>query len=67
MGTAILIRAIHATGNAFVITATFTYCAIEYDQAVGQVFVSRQFSPIFRHFSVQHQTENTYHQYHHGL
>ena len=38
--TAIMIRAVHATGNACVITSTFTYCAIEYDQAVGQIFVS---------------------------
>jgi len=36
--TAVLIRAVHATGNAFVITATFTYCAIEFDKAVGQIF-----------------------------
>jgi len=36
--TAIMIRAVHATGNACVITSTFTYCAIEYDQAVGQIF-----------------------------
>ena len=35
----IAIRAVHATGNAFVITATFTYAAGAFDKSVGTVFV----------------------------
>jgi hypothetical protein len=38
--TSVLIRVIHATGNALVITATFTYAAMEFQQAVGKIFVS---------------------------
>jgi len=34
----IAIRAVHATGNAFVITATFTYAAGAFDKSVGTVF-----------------------------
>jgi len=34
----IVIRAVHATGNAFVITATFTYAAGAFDSSVGTVF-----------------------------
>jgi hypothetical protein len=37
--TSVLIRVIHAAGNALVITATFTYAAMEFQQAVGQIFV----------------------------
>jgi len=36
--TSIIIRAVHATGNAFVITATFTYAAGAFDSSVGTVF-----------------------------
>lgn len=36
----IAIRAVHATGNAFVITATFTYAALAFDKSVATVFVS---------------------------
>ncbi|TRY71035.1 hypothetical protein TCAL_08917 [Tigriopus californicus] len=35
---AVLIRVIHATGNALVITATFTYSSIEFSNSVGQIF-----------------------------
>ncbi len=38
--TSVLIRVVHAAGNALVITATFTYAAVEFQQAVGQIFVS---------------------------
>ena len=37
--TAVAIRAIHATGNALVITSTFTYSAVEFQDNVGQIFV----------------------------
>ena len=37
---AILIRIVHATGNALVITATFTFTAIEFHNSVGKIFVS---------------------------
>ncbi len=36
---AVLIRIVHATGNAAVITATFTFTAIEFQNAVGSIFV----------------------------
>jgi hypothetical protein len=38
--TAVAIRAVHATGNALVITTTFTYAAIEFQHSVGKIFVS---------------------------
>lgn len=34
----VLIRIVHATGNAMVITATFTFTAIEFQNSVGKVF-----------------------------
>jgi hypothetical protein len=37
---AVLIRVVHATGNAMVITATFTFTAIEFQNSVGKIFVS---------------------------
>lgn len=37
---AVAIRIVHATGNAMVITATFTYSAMEFANDVGKVFVS---------------------------
>ena len=52
---AILIRVVHATGNAMVITATFTFTAIEFQNSVGKVFsytrtamnVAQMFGPAF--------------------
>ena len=38
--TSVLIRVLHAAGNALVITSTFTYAAFEFNKAVGQIFVS---------------------------
>ena len=40
---AVVIRAVHATGNAFVITATFTYAAVEFENSVGTIFVNTAF------------------------
>ena len=37
---AVLIRIVHATGNAFVITATFTFTAVEFQNSIGKIFVS---------------------------
>lgn len=34
----VLIRIVHATGNALVITATFTFTAIEFPNAIGKIF-----------------------------
>ena len=34
----VFIRIIHATGNALVITATFTFTAIEFQNAIGKIF-----------------------------
>jgi hypothetical protein len=36
---AVLLRVVHATGNALVITATFTFTAVEFQNCVGIVFV----------------------------
>lgn len=36
--TAVAIRIVHATGNALVITATFTYSAIEFPKHVAKIF-----------------------------
>ena len=45
---AVVIRAVHATGNAFVITATFTYAAVEFENSVGTIFVNTAFFfPLF--------------------
>ena len=43
----IAIRAVHATGNAFVITATFTYAAGAFDKSVGTVFVRIYYHHLF--------------------
>ena len=32
------IRVVHATGNALVITATFTFTAVEFQNSVGKIF-----------------------------
>ena len=44
---AVVIRAVHATGNAFVITATFTYAAVEFENSVGTIFVNTAFFSAF--------------------
>ena len=44
---AVVIRAVHATGNAFVITATFTYAAVEFENSVGTIFVNTAFFKLF--------------------
>lgn len=36
--TAVFIRIIHASGNAMVITSTFTYSAVEFQNSVGTIF-----------------------------
>lgn len=36
--TAVFIRILHATGNAMVITSTFTYSAVEFQDSVGTIF-----------------------------
>ena len=41
------IRAVHATGNAFVITATFTYAAVEFENSVGTIFSLTRFAMNF--------------------
>ena len=35
---AVAIRVVHATGNALVITATFTFTAIEFQNSIGKIF-----------------------------
>ena len=44
---AVAIRAVHATGNAFVITATFTYAAVEFENSVGTIFSLTRFAMNF--------------------
>jgi len=44
---AVVIRAVHATGNAFVITATFTYAAVEFENSVGTIFSLTRFAMNF--------------------
>jgi len=39
VAAAIVLRVVHATGNALVITATFSFTAIEFQDCVGIVFV----------------------------
>lgn len=36
--TSVFIRIVHATGNALVITSTFTYSAVEFKKSVGTIF-----------------------------
>jgi len=38
VATAVFIRMVHATGNAMVIVATFSYSAVEFGESVGTIF-----------------------------
>ena len=44
--TAVAIRIVHATGNAMVIVATFSYSAVEFQENVATIFVSTNCSSI---------------------
>ena len=55
---AVLIRMVHATGNAAVITATFSFTAIEFQNSVGKIFVRLKEMEFFLYYFLEEHSRN---------